>query len=231
MRRREGATIAKGMTPDEPASSPTFRAGFRALLLLFILLIQLFIACPLPREGVTLKSPESREELQRWLVLSERLGVSLTQEELASGLNTLGSWTGSLRRDLMKPWLPLQRMTGTGQRWAFFAVPDTHPVRLEVSVEEPEGSRMVFRRLDSDHRWRASAFAYRRVRGLYDGARKKNALYRNFVEWVADQAFEDHPRAEAVEVQVMRYHTTLPGEPEDAKLVPRLRVHVEREAP
>ncbi len=197
-------------------------------MLLFVLGIQLVIALPLPREGVSLKSPESREEIQRWLALSERLGVTMTQEGFVSGLNTLGSWTGGLRRDLIKPWLPVQRVTGTGQRWAFFAVPDTHPVRLEVSVVEPEGSRLVFRRLDPDHRWLAPTFAYRRVRGLYDGARKKNRLYLRFVDWVADQTFEAYPEAEGVEVEVLRYHTTLPGEPEDARRVPRLRVNVDR---
>ena len=48
------------------------------------------------------------------------------------------------------------------------------------------------------------------------------------MDWVADQTFQVYPEAEGVEVQVLRYHTTLPGEPEDARRVPRLRVNVDR---
>jgi len=194
-----------------------------------VLGVQVFLALPLPREVGSSKSPESKAEVQRWLVLGERVGVHVTEDEMQAALDSLGAWTGGLRRDIIQPWLPVQRWTGTGQGWAFFAVPDTHPVRLEVTVVEPEGPRMVFRRLDAAHRWRAPTFAYRRVRGLYDTVRKKNAMYRRFGRWVALEALEDHPDGLAVEIQVLRHHVTLPGEPRDERTVRRLHLHFDRE--
>lgn len=198
-------------------------------MLAVVIGVQVFLALPLPREVGTAKSPESRAEVQRWLALGERIGVHMTPDEMQASLHSLGAWTGGFRRELVQPWLPVQRWMGTGQGWAFFAVPDTHPVRLEVTVVEPEGSRVVFRRLDPAHRWRASTFAYRRVRGLYDSARKKNTMYRRFSRWVAREALADHPEGQAVELQVLKNRVTLPGEPRDEATVRRLYLRFDRE--
>lgn len=113
------------------------------------------------------------------------------------------------------PLRPLIRVLGVNQSWAMFAQPDTYPRRLEVHVREQGAWRPVYERWDRDARLQP-ILRQRRVRGLYDAVQDETSVaYWNFTRWLAREVLLAHPDADAVRVQMIETHTTLPGEPVD----------------
>lgn len=205
------------MAADAPLSR---RAVVRAILIALVLAVHGLKAAPLPRpvSEATFKRPETQEELRRWMGLVDALGLPLTQKQVKSISQTVGGQVGRARWRVMKPFKPLFDLTGTGQGWALFATPDSHPQRLEVWIETASGERLVSRRTDRRFDYLGRTLAFRRVRGVYDSVTgKAKPQYTRFCRWVADRAFDDFPEAERVRVQQVRTHTVLPWEAPDPK--------------
>lgn len=209
------------------------RAWLRALAITCVIAVHGLYAMPSPVRvnRADLDSPEGRDEVTRWLGLLHAVGVSISREELER--ETM-AWTKSLASahwEMKKPFQPAFRVTGTGQAWALFANPDSHPHRLEVYVREAGVWRPVYRRNHPELDWLDPVFRYRRVRAVYDGSTgKAGAPYWNFTRWVARRAMLEWPDVDAVRVQMVRTHTTLPGEPLDPAEAVRLQHVHERTA-
>ncbi|MEZ4317256.1 MAG: hypothetical protein R3F61_07120 [Myxococcota bacterium] len=214
-----------------PAPSP--RAWLRAGCITVALVVHGIYALPSPRgiDEADIESPEGREEVERWRELLASLGVTYTHEELAAESLWWSNTLSDAHNTLQRPFRPWMRWTGTGQAWALFASPDTHPHRLEVYIHDGTGWRAVFRRNHPTLDFLDATLRFRRVRGLYDGSTTNQRVpYWNFSRWVAKQAFLAYPEADRVRVQMVREHTTLPWEPADAEEVVKAKRIFKREA-
>jgi hypothetical protein len=210
-------------------------AGLRAAALTVALGFHLVAALPLPHvvTAADLKNPVSREEVAAWARRLRALGVELTADELGEHVMAVTGVIGGAHRALLTPARPWFRLTGTGQGWALFANPDTHPARLQLRVfrtgsPEPE---LLYQALDPEHAWRSDTLRYRRLRGVYDAGgfgKKPRGPYVRFAKWIAAEALAERPDVERVEVRTLRTHTTLPGEPADDAVEVRHVVTVER---
>jgi hypothetical protein len=149
--------------------------------------------------------------------LVDTLGIPLTRDQVKGISQTVGGRVGRARWRLMRHFKPLFVITGTGQGWALFATPDSYPQRLEVWIGVGDEERRVSCRADARYPYLADVFAFRRVRGVFDGVSgKPKGTYRRFTKWVATRALADFPEAEWVRVQQVRTHTVLPWEAPDA---------------
>lgn len=201
-------------------SSRANMAKIRAVLLAVLLCGQGILSVPLPLAVVRPNSPESSSELSNWRNQLEQVGITVTKDELVGWVkqwSQLARW----RRELLLPLRPVQDLFGTGQEWGFFAVPVTHPRRLEVYLLDDEGESLLYRRLDPDHTWRAAWFSDRRVRGVYDSVRGRKPVYQRFVQTVSSDALQTFPEANGVRVQLVRTQTLLPSD-EDPMVVPKI---------
>ena len=210
---------------------PAIRAG----LIAFVLLVHGVLALPVP-SNVSDKAFDNaiaREELKSWSALLGDLGYPVEPEELGERVLELGKSLAGTKKAFLKPFRPFLRATGTGQAWGLFTYPNTTPNQLVVSVRgsPDEPWEPLYEALSEEHDWHESHFRYRRVRGVYDdNATRVRASYDNFVHWVAEEAFEDHPEAQQVRVHMVQRVSRAPGEePDDTKKVRLVRV-VTREA-
>ena len=112
-------------------------APVRAALLAIVIAIQLVLAIP-STERITegsLRRPEAREELDRWMALLDTIGIDWTREEVSTGLIRVNDTVKGAHSTLVKPIRPVKRYLGFNQAWALFASPDTHPNLLVISDE------------------------------------------------------------------------------------------------
>lgn len=202
----------------------------RAALLAVVIALHGWLALPVPPAvdpGVA-RRPEVREELDRWHAFLSGLGVQRTKQEL---LELTVSVTGALsaaHRGAVAPVRPLLKLTKTGQGWALFASPDTHPWRLEAHAKIDGRWQLVFRRLDPDHARLAGPLSFRRVRGVYDSGSARGT-YKSFARWLGNALLDELPEASHVRVRLVRLHVVRPGEPPDRKERPRHEVVTARD--
>jgi hypothetical protein len=202
--------------------SPRHHAVVRAVCLAVALLGHGIYALPMPRSLTleTLREEDGRENVDRWLGWLRGAGLTLQRDDFeqwvlvaANTLHDGHTWA----KAPFKPWMDL---SGNGQSWGLFAVPDRWPVRLEILVWTTGGTEwtLAYRRLDAEHDLLADVLSYRRIRGIYDGQiGKPRAAYKNLTRWLARRIFATHPDVERVQVQGRKSHTTLPTEPADPK--------------
>lgn len=211
------STYATGRATEAEMTRPrTTAARHRALIIALVLCVHGLMALPLPRPVMRQNSPSSVQELSNWRDRLADAGVRLTNEQLVDWVRWWSQPT-LWRRELLAPMRPLHDLMGVGQGWGFFAVPVTHPRRLEVYAIDGDTERLIYRRLDPRHSWRAAWFSDRHVRGVYDSIRGRKPTYRRFVATVAEMAFEDFPNADEVRVQLVRSRTPHPRQDVDVE--------------
>jgi hypothetical protein len=211
------------------------RARLRAAAITLVLLVHGLAAAPLPHVVTRddLKNPVSQEELHRWTERLNALGYTIDDAALAERVISITGVIGGAHRALIAPFRPLFRVTGTGQGWALFANPDTHPARLQIRVRRAgsTGWELLYQRLDPEHAWADDRLSYRRIRGCHDagGFRSKpRAVYRRFADWIGREILAREPDVDVVEVRTVRTHTTVPPRPPDATEEPRHAITVRR---
>ncbi len=214
-------------------SQPGWWPAARAALITLALLIHGIHAAPVPHVVTRddLKNPVSAEEVERWAERLTTLGYAISAEELGERVMAITGIIGGAHRELREPFRPFLRFTGTGQGWALFANPDTHPGRLSIRIERDGKLQDLYLQLDPELDWWRAKLAYRRVRGCWDAGgyrARPRAIYTRFSRWVADRVFEANPDVDAVEVRTLRTHTTLPSEPDDPKVEVRHVVRTRR---
>jgi len=193
----------------------------RAAIIAFALVIHGLLAAPLPQpvSKRDFKGPVSAQEVEKWHELATAVGWEMTDQEFQDLVMTVSNGIGETHVAMEKPIKKALRITGTGQGWALFAVPDAYPHRLEIQGKR-SGDRnwhFIYRRHDPEFsEFLGSQINYRRVRGIYDGSsRRPGRTYKNFTKWVAVHAFNQFPELTEVRVRMIRAHTTIPGEEPD----------------
>jgi len=190
----------------------------RALLLAAVLVPNVIYGLPVPPPVTDklLASPTRQRELAEWTAVLNRLGIDVSEEQVASFTTWSTQLGDDAHRALKAPFRPLARITGTNQSWPLFAAATTTPTRLTVTVTHDDGREAVwFRRLDPEADWHAPFFAYRRVRGVYDisPGRRAGPAFDPFVDTVASWAFAEDPTVRAVRVELVTTPLHYPWEP------------------
>lgn len=217
---------------DEPLSQ---RAKLRALLLAFVIGVHGVFAAPVPHivTPEQLKNPVSRDEVATWARRLTAIGYTIDTDTLGERVVEVSGQIGGLHRSLKLPFIPWMRFTGTGQGWALFANPDTHPGRFNIRVRRGGGPMEdLYLQLDPEHDWWRTRLAYRRLRGCWSAggfSKRPRSIYRRFGSWIAGRVFLDQPDVTAVQVRTLRTHTTLPGEPVDPRVERRHVITIERQ--
>ncbi|MBX2801038.1 MAG: hypothetical protein KTR31_25385 [Myxococcales bacterium] len=212
-------------------------AWWRALMITSVIAVHGIFVAPVPHVVTPqeLTNPVSRDEVRRWAERFTALGYAISAEELGERVVDVSGVVGGSHRKLKAPFRPLLRFTGTGQGWALFANPDTHPGRLNIRVKRQGGRwEHLYLQLDPELDWWKAPLSYRRLRGCWDESgfrRKPRAMYRRFAHWVADRIFAIDPEVTTVQVRTLRTHTTLPGEPGDDSVKPYHALTVQRPQP
>lgn len=217
--------------PTTPAPPLSRRAHLRAAALLLAIGIHTIFAAPLPRavKPGDLERPSGVEEIDRWLALFAVVGLHPQREAFETWVLDTSKWWGDIHLTLKKPFIPFMRLTGTGQGWALFAAPETHPHRLEVHVKLGDAWVLAYRRFHPEANLRDAALRFRRVRGVYDGSvTRRHAAYERFADWLGHEALNAYPDASAARIQMVRLHTTPPNQPRDTREEPRRRITIER---
>ena len=214
------------------SSEPTLWAKIRAALLALLLLSQVFLALPMPHKvsESTLRRPEAKEELSRWMSLIRGVGLDWTRDQVKTELIAWTHWLADTHKTASIPLKPARKYLGIGQSWALFAAPDTHPNRLEVAARVDGDWQLVFRRLDPEHTLLSSQISFRRVRGVHDSVgNRPGKVYRAFCDLIAEGVFEQHPDADAIRVRMYRHHITPPHKPADDAVHLRHTIVVSRD--
>lgn len=197
----------------------------RAVFIAVFLVIHGIYIFPAPRElkRDELGDPPVVEELDRWYALIDGLGLPISRDRFEDEVVTWSARLSGAHRLLKVPFKPMMDLTGTGQGWALFAAPDTHPQRLVIEGRRHGGDwEMLYRRIDPEHALLDPVFRYRRVRGVYDGtSRRAGRTYKYFTRFAARRVFEVRPDLSQVRVVMVRYHTTLPWQDPDPLTVRR----------
>lgn len=202
------------MTPTSPPSRWDYA---RAGILTAVIALQLLDAIPLPDlRPHHLTNPVAWEELRRWTHTLNRAGVDISERELADLGLDVGGAARTFRRRVLQPWEPFRWVTGTGQNWSLFAIPESAVGRLVVEGVDTAGNRTTFYRApggESDHL--EAMLEYRRVRGVYDGAcdrPKPRKVYAQFGKWLSAHLMAEHPELQLVEVRLDLHRIRTPGE-------------------
>lgn len=204
------------------------RARLRAALITVALVVHGVAALPVPHvvRPRELLDPVAQEEVRRWVDRLAAVGIERTPEALGAEVVQWSGALGRAHRRLLAPARPLFRWTGTGQGWALFANPDTHPSRLEVAWHRGDVEQVVYRRLDPQLDWQADVLGYRRIRGLYDATSARHhatPTVRRLADWLA-QRVED-PEVDGVTVRFVATPLAVPSRRRPPK-PPRVRYEV-----
>ena len=198
------------------------RARLRAAAITLVLVVHGIAAAPLPHVVTKddLRNPVTQEEVHRWTERISALGYAIDDATLGERVIAVTGLIGGAHRAMIAPFRPFFRITGTGQGWALFANPDTHPARLQIRVRRAGSTEweLLYQRLDPDHAWADDRLSYRRVRGCHDGGglrSKPRSIYKRFAAWIGQEILDADPTVDAVEVRTIRTHTTLPSRDPD----------------
>jgi hypothetical protein len=211
------------------------RDDLRAALLLVVLVPHGIAALPLAHSASrkNFQSPLARDEFARLADMTAAVGWHASAEELAELTLSVAGAQVAVRNGLLAPFRPLFRITGTGQAWGLFTYPDRFPAQLVVESRTTTGEyRVRYAALDPEFTLAAEKFAYRRVRGVYDGnSDRAGETWDPFVSWAAGEVFAADPTAYEVRVMFRRLRTFEPGESDTNRRVDGTRAARVRRRP
>ena len=190
----------------------------RAFLLLVVIATQAWLALPVPHKitAQSLRAPEAKEELARWIHVLRTLGVERSRKDIVADLEHWTTAVHSTWAKLSRPVAPAKRLLGFNQRWALFASPDTHPTVLVVSVHRDGTWHELYRRHDASKTFMKAELGFRRVRGVHDGVgQQPNPAWKQMADWILVRALTEHPAASRGRVQAVQMHSVAPPEPPD----------------
>jgi len=159
-------------------------------------------------------NPTVQNELAAWTARLQRLGLSITQEELEERIWDLAVGYEGVRQAVLAPFRPYYEYCGTWQSWRMFVAPHRYPGRLEIDVDRGHGWEPLYVARSPEHSWRRTLFDHDRSRAAifryswkhYRGPRK------DFTDWVAREVMAEDPEAREIRVSWKRYRTPSPEE-------------------
>ena len=182
----------------------SFKRLLPVLIVLHIVAVLLQASpAPMSMDRASWKQPAVQAELSQW---AERLDMPTA--ELEERLWTLTDRYMRVRQPGQELFSPYYRYCGTAQGWRMFVAPDLEPTLIEIEIFGHGQWQMVYRELDSGHRWQAGILEHWRLRvALFSTIWTKNWVeFRWFSEWVAANAKQDFPEAERVKIRLYQSH-------------------------
>jgi len=212
----------------------TRRDHLRAAIIAIALIAHGIYALPLPNRVTerTLKEDWRQRDIELWRGWLSDAGIAVEHEQIEQQLLFWTGLSADLHQTLKWPFRPLFELTSSNQAWALFAAATTKPETVVVQVRTDDGEwRTVTRRLDPDADWMDATIRYRRIRGLWDGQKKRTRRpYINLTEWIANEAFTKWPEVKQVRVFLEQRRSVYPWEEPDPTVIKRhMRRHVRRE--
>ncbi|MEN0066549.1 MAG: hypothetical protein AAGA48_30715 [Myxococcota bacterium] len=204
----------------------TFKDHLRGALIALALIAHGIYALPLPYKvtEVSLKEDWRQRDIRLWRGWLKNAGIDVTHEQIEANLMWATNLTGSLHKTLKAPFAPLFRITQSNQAWALFAAASTKPERLVIEVREhgQREWRPILRRLDPCCTWKEPIIRYRRIRGIWDGQKRRaRRPYLNLTQWLADQVLVEMPEVDEVRIYLEQGRTVYPWEPPDETRIER----------
>lgn len=203
----------------------------RAILITLFVAVNALYAVPFPKRVVEKDGEWRTAEVDQWHLYLSAVGVDVERAWLEETGKAIWGAGNTLGDTLKTPFKPTRKLFAVNQQWGLFASVARKPERLVVDIRVGEDEwRTVYRRLDPEADWRDHQFKYRRVRGVWDNLPDKPGFtYKQFAAWVARNAFEDFPEAQAIKVYREEFHPTLPWVEPDPHLSLQHERVVERE--
>lgn len=199
----------------------------RAAVIALALFAHGIYALPLPPavNPGTLQEDWRQRDIRLWRSWLESIGLDVTHQQIEQQLMFWTGLTGRLHRALKTPFRPLFQLTASNQAWALFAAASTQPETVVVQVRELDGTwRTIARRLDPDATWKADVLRYRRIRGVWDGQKRRTRrTYKDLSKWLADEAFAEMPEISEVQVYIEQGRSVYPWEEPNPMVLKRHR--------
>ena len=181
----------KMLEVDEPSRLNPSKGALAAALLL-VHVCMLVLATPgLDDLGArTLRSDADRTALRAqagepWA----SLGIAITD------------FNRGVRMPVVEALNPLEHVFRIKQSWNLYRGGPQRITRMEVRVD----GALVYRSVDSEHRWLQAQLASRRLRPMVEAVarKRKNPNWRGLVRYIAQNAAVDFPGAQKVEVHAV----------------------------
>jgi hypothetical protein len=195
--------------------------ALRAALIALVLVVSWVDAMPLPELSASdLRYEMAGDEIRAWQGVLARVGIVVSEGELAEAGLAIGARSTAFRRGILRPFRPFFRVTGVGQAWGLFAYPDPHAGRLVVEGRAGEEEWQPLYVAPGADEPLEAVLECRRVRGVYDdvGDRPRpGAAWLRFADWIAALAFARYPELDEVRVRLPYKHIVVPGRESDKK--------------
>ncbi len=185
-----------------PPIARTLRNLFIGLHLLAVTLI----ALPSPAGQMSEKrfaAPATQQLFARVATLLGGIGVDTSAGAISDFSWVAGRGIVAVRTAVLAPLQPYYTLAGTRQSWRMFTDISAHQGRIEI-IAERDGEQEVLFIDNTAHRWQAQLLEQERVRSIRSAfSRRKNKRhYLRLCRWLAAQAAEDFPSADALIVQM-----------------------------
>jgi len=160
------------------------------------------------------ESKEGQRELTRWRLALGRVGVTVTNDELAEHtLRVSRAWLAA-RRNCLRPFKPYKEYAGVRQSWRMFSGVNEEPDRLSVEVKVDGEWTLIFR-AGEDESWNRSLLRHEFGRSMlsrYGEERRYGSRFKQFAKFLAVRAADDFPDAERLRVTIDRVENPSPAE-------------------
>lgn len=190
-------------------------AKVRAALLAFHVIAVVVLSLPGAQvaRGNRWQSRLMRQDLADWAAQLQKLGVSVTAEELGRTAQGIAEGYVAFRSVAVAPFEAYSAVTKARQGWAMFASPQRHPYEFHVDGLTEHGWTPLYRPHDEQAQFLAEYLLHNRMRkfqGRFARA-MKDQYYEDFTAFVARRALEQNPDLRAVWLGLYGY-ASLPPE-------------------
>lgn len=202
---------------------PTAWPYVRALLITFVLFVQLVSAAPRePFNHERLARPEGERFVASLRQALGWLGLRPRKREVVDALIDISAVAVDARNHVIAPLRPLRDLTATHQQWGLFISPKREAFGILVQARAADGWHTIHRACQAcpsdavpQSGARVPMLRYRRLRGMYNPSIKRGprANYEGFANWLARELLTAHAEYRTVRVGMERLSIGAPGEP------------------
>lgn len=189
----------------------------RAALILLHLFAIVLMAIPAPvgaDRASNYENPQARRELAQIADTLGRIGVEVTDEQIAAFSLGLSKRVMALRHVALTPFRPYYSLFGTRQGYRMFSGVALYGHRLHVQVEEVGEWRTLYLARDREHSWRGAAWDNELSRSMLYRYSDKRYLrrYNAITEYIAREVAVDYPLATRVRISWLHGPLQSPAE-------------------
>ncbi len=161
------------------------------------------------------RDPSVQAEFKIWGPRVRAAGLDVTDDELLERLYATSMVFMDVRSEVLRPFRPYARATGTTQNWQLFVAPQVWISVMHVDAELDGAWRTLFVDNDPAWRWNARKLEADRMQSLlfWLGFQDRKADMKAFTQWCAVEVARDFPTATRVRA---RFYKTKSPSPEEA---------------